>query len=94
MSGLSGPQRHPPALLHLRQNGNELTGSMGMDDDHQAPILNGRIEGDTIRLEQAANELRVKLELHLKNGWIQGSITGTDHGKPFSAEIEFARFTD
>jgi beta-lactamase regulating signal transducer with metallopeptidase domain len=94
MIGLSGPQRHPPALLHLRQNGNDITGSMGLDDDHQAPILNGRIEGDTIRFEQDTNELRVKLELRLKNGWLKGSITGADHGNPISAELEVARFTD
>jgi len=59
MSGLGGPRRHPRRCCICGRTETQVTGSLGMDDEHQAPILNGRIEGDTIRLEQDANELRV-----------------------------------
>ena len=92
MPGPVEPRTKAPALLHLKQNGSEITGSIGMDEAHQAPILNGRIAGDVIRFDHDANELRVSFELHLDNGWLHGSIAGTDHGRAFSGELDVAKF--
>ena len=61
-----GETRDDSAHLVLKQNGTEVTGSVGPNADKQLPIPKGTIEGSNVVLEAATPDGERKFVLKLK----------------------------
>jgi beta-lactamase regulating signal transducer with metallopeptidase domain len=87
---VSEPPSTAPFRFYLRQNGNQVTGSVGRDEKRQTPIANARIEGDRLRFETGAgeNQFSGKFDLGLNDGRLAGDFSGNDHGSPLRAKLE------
>jgi hypothetical protein len=87
---VSEPASTAPFRVYLRQNGNQVTGSVGRDEKRQTTITNARIEGDRLRFETGAgeNQFYGKFDLGLNDGRLAGDFSGNDHGSPLRAKLE------
>jgi hypothetical protein len=71
--GPDGGTKDSGALLLLKQNGTEITGTIGPDENERYTIQKGRIEGSKITLELQDNEGRsIRFDLALVDGRIKG----------------------
>ena len=61
-----GETRDDSAHLVLKQNGTEVTGSVGPNADKQLPITKGTIEGSNVVLEAATPDGERKFVLSSK----------------------------
>jgi len=60
ITGPDGSSKESTAFLKLKQNGTEITGSVGPNEDEQHPIQKGKVDGNKIVLEtQDVNNNRV-----------------------------------
>ncbi len=79
------------AFLVLKQNGLELTGTVGPREEDQFPIQKGKIEGDKITIEAMAGETLIKFELVLVGDHIKGDAAGSHDGEPMKAKLDVTR---
>jgi hypothetical protein len=86
-----GEVKDDTAFFVLKQNGSELTGTVGPREDEQFPIQNGKVEGDKITLEASANGSVIKFELVLAGDHIKGDANGTHDGEPLKAKLDLTR---
>jgi hypothetical protein len=89
-----GETRSDTALLVLKQEGSNVTGTAGPNEDRQFPIKKGRIEGDLITLEvehePGAQPIVVQLRLD-GDDHATGEAKGqTDEGS-FRAKLDIKR---
>src|SRR5215475_2643490 len=68
-----GGSKESTALLLLKQNGTEITGSVGPDEERRYPIQKGKIEGDKITLEVQEDNHIVVFELVATDERIKGN---------------------
>ena len=77
----NGESKDSTALLILKQNGNEITGSIGPGEDEQYTIDSGKLDGDKLTIESEHNGMAIKFKLVLADDRITGEAamsTGTD----------------
>jgi len=79
------------AVLLLKQNGSEITGSVGPTVDEQHTISKGKIEGDKITLESNDGGMVLKLDLVLAGERISGNVTANGEGRSMKATIDVKR---
>ena len=93
ITGPDGFSKESTALLILKQNGTEITGSVGPNEDEQHPIQKGRIDGDKIALEaQDVNNNRViKFDLLMVEDRIKGEATMSANGESRKAKLDVGR---
>ena len=93
ITGPDGSSKESTALLILKQNGTEITGSVGPNEDEQHPIQKGRIDGDKIALEaQDINNNRViKFDLLMVEDRIKGEATMSANGESRKAKLDVGR---
>src|SRR3954467_6542003 len=65
LTGPGGQTKDTTALLVLKQNGSEITGTVGPHEDEQHAITKGKIAGDKITLESADGEMAITFNLAL-----------------------------
>src|SRR5450432_53027 len=86
MTRSDGESNEGEALLVLKQNGSEITGSVGPNESERIPIAKGKIEGDKITLETAGGEgPAIKFELVLEGDHIKGDASGSHDGQTMKA---------
>jgi len=85
-----GQARDSTAVLLLKQNGSEITGSVGPNED-ELHALKGKIEGDKITLEANEGGLSIKFDLKLAGDRITGDANVTGEGRSMKATIDVTR---
>ena|SRR5450432_2861739 len=91
ITGPDGEVKEDTAFLVLKQNGAELTGTVGPREEEQFPIEKGKIEGDKITLEASAKGSVIKFELVLAGDHIKGDANGTHYGDAMKAKLDVTR---
>ena len=81
-----------PALLVLKQSGNEITGTAGPNESEQHAITKGTRAGDKITIEIQPNEgQKITLDLALAADHLKGKLTMSHDGETRTATIDVAR---
>src|SRR5260370_39666382 len=91
VTGPDGEVKDDTAFLVLKQNGSEITGTVGPREEDQFPIQKGKIEGDKITLEAAAKGSVIKFDLVLAGDHIKGDANGTHDGETMKAKLDVTR---
>jgi preprotein translocase subunit SecD len=87
-----GETKEAEALLDLKQNGSEITGSVGPNESERYPIAKGKIEGNKITLESAEGEgPAIKFELVLEGDHIKGDASASREGQTMKAKLDLTR---
>jgi autotransporter translocation and assembly factor TamB len=90
-SGPNGETKETGAVLMLKQNGADITGTVGPTEDDQFPIQKGKIEGDKITLEADHDGHLMTFNLVLASGRITGEAQMSRDGQTMKAKIDVAR---
>lgn len=89
------PPRDDTAVIMLKQNGAEVTGSAGPNDSEQMPISKGKVETvkgvTTVTFEITADGPVILFELKLVEGRLKGGAKAEFEGKKFRADIDVER---
>ncbi|HEV8130810.1 MAG TPA: hypothetical protein VGQ81_06135 [Acidobacteriota bacterium] len=87
----NGETKNDRAVMNLKQNGDEITGTAGPSDERQWAIGKGKIEGDKITFEVQTNEPLIKFELRLIDGHLKGEASGEGGGGTMKAKVDLTR---
>ena len=79
------------AVLMLKQNGSEITGTVGPNEGEQHVISKGKIEGDKITLESADGGIVIKFDLVLTGDRIAGEANASGEGRTLKAKLDLKR---
>src|SRR5215831_4061146 len=79
-TGPDGQTKDSTAVLVLKQNGSEITGTVGPNEGQQHEITKGKIEGDKITLEAADGGHAIKFDLVLDGDRITGEANAAGEG--------------
>jgi hypothetical protein len=90
-TGPNGEAKVETALLELKQNGTEITGTVGPDEDKRLPIQKGKIEGDKITLEADNEGHLMKFDLVFADGRITGEAQISKDGETRKARLNLSR---
>ena len=71
ITGPDGETKQDHAFMNLKQNGDEITGTAGPNEERQWPISKGKIEGDKITFEVQTDEPILKFDLRLIDGHLK-----------------------
>jgi hypothetical protein len=92
ITGPGGESKESDALLELKQNGSEITGTVGPNENERHTIAKGTIVGEKITLETAGETGPViKFELVLEGEHIKGSASGEHDGQKLTAKLDVTR---
>ena len=79
------------AVLNLKQDGNDITGTAGPNEDEQWPVKNGKIEGGKIHLEVQSNGPLIKFDLVLEGDHLKGDAHAEHEGRNLTAKLDATR---
>ena len=85
-----GETKESSAVLVLKQNGSELTGTAGPDENEQHPAK-GKIEGNKITLEVDHDGAVIKFDLMLVEDHIKGDASASHEGESMKAKLDLTR---
>ncbi|MBZ5621748.1 MAG: hypothetical protein LAQ69_23920 [Acidobacteriia bacterium] len=91
MSGPQGESKTTTALLDLKQNGKEITGTVGPNEDERFAIQKGQLEGDKITLEVEHDGGAIKFNLVVDGDHIKGEASGSHDGQNLKAKLDVTR---
>lgn len=91
MIGADGQTKDSGALLVLKQEGSQITGTAGPTEDEQYTIQNGKIEGNKLTLDVAHGDHPIHLELVVAEDRIQGDARGSGEEGEFRAKLDVKR---
>jgi len=93
ITGPNGETKDAEALLVLKQNGSEITGTVGPNESERFAIAKGKIEGDKITMETAegGGGPVIKFELRLEGDHIKGDAAGEHDGQTMKAKLDLTR---
>lgn len=84
-----GQVQNDSAFLVLKQNGTEITGSVGPNETKQLPITKGKIDGNKIAIEAGDEGHTITFALVLNADHITGDVNMTgDGGESSKAKID------
>ncbi len=86
-----GDRKDDTALLVLVQNGAELTGTAGPNEEKQWPIQNGRVEGDRVTFDVSAEGHLLNFTLTFVDGHLRGEAKGEPGSELPSATLDLVR---
>jgi hypothetical protein len=84
-------ERDHGAILHLKQNGTEITGTAGPTEEMQWTILNGKIDGDHVTFDLNADGPIVKFDLTLEDAHLKGAAVFEMDGQPKKVTLDLTR---
>jgi hypothetical protein len=87
----NGETKESTALLMLKQNGTDITGTVGPNEDEQFPIQKGKIEGDKITLQVDHDGHAMTFNLVLASERITGEAQMSRGGETMKAKIDVSR---
>jgi len=85
----NGETKESTAVLMLKQNGADITGTVGPNEDEQFPIQKGKIEGDKITLQADGHTMTFNLVLASER--ITGEAQMSRDGETMKAKIDVTR---
>jgi hypothetical protein len=91
MIGPNGETKDTGALLTLKQNGAEITGTVGPDDHDRFDIKKGSIDGDKITLDVSDGEHQIHFTLTLAEDRLQGDVRMTNGSEERMAKLDVKR---
>ncbi len=91
MTGPNGETKETTALLLLTQNGTDITGTVGPNEDERITIQKGKIEGDKITLEAEQDGRTIKFALVLADDRITGDASMSGDGQTGKAKLDVTR---
>jgi hypothetical protein len=86
-----GETNESTAVLNLKQSGTEITGTVGPNEDEQAAIQKGKIEGNKITMEAEHNGHTIKFDLMLAADRITGDADMSRDGQTAKAKVDVTR---
>jgi hypothetical protein len=86
-----GETNESTAVLNLKQSGTEITGTVGPNEDEQAAIQKGKIEGNKITMEAEHHGHTIKFDLMLAADRITGDANMSRDGQTAQAKVELTR---
>ncbi len=92
--GPDGQSKDSGALLILKQNGTEITGTAGPDESQQFTIKSGKIDGNKITLEVDAGEHQMHVELTLAEDHMEGTASAQGDSGERHAKLDLKRVKD
>jgi len=70
---------HTAAYVHLKQDGNSITGTQGPSADNQFPITKGAIEGEQVTIEARPGPAVLRLTMKLEGDRLVGDVFEDGH---------------
>src|SRR5437870_3244902 len=86
-----GETKDSQAVLELKQNGTELTGTAGPSSDKQWAIQKVKVEGDKLTFEVQSDGPLIKFELTLSNDHLKGEAKAEQEGQTMKATVDLQR---
>ena len=78
-------------FMTLTQNGSDVSGTIGPDEQQQSPIAKGKIDGDRITFESQTEGPLMRFDLRLVDDHIRGEAVGDLQDTKIRAKINLAR---
>ena len=78
-------------VMHLKQAGAALSGTIGPSEEEQLPIIQGKADGDKVTIEVKREQTVVKVELTLTGDRLKGGATITSEERTLTAKIDAGR---
>jgi hypothetical protein len=91
ISNPNGESKDATAFLMLKQDGPDITGTVGPNEDEQFPIQKGKIEGDKITLVAEHDGHTIKLDLVLAADRITGEANMSGDEGPMKAKLDLKK---
>jgi hypothetical protein len=91
IAGPNGETKETTALLLLTQNGTDITGTVGPNEEERLTIQKGKIEGDKITLEAEQDGRVIKFALVLAADRLTGDASMTGDGQTATAKLDVTR---
>lgn len=63
-----------PANVHLKQNGNVITGTMGPSDEKQFPLTKCSVDGDQVTIEARPGPKILRMTMKLEGTKLSGDV--------------------
>jgi len=86
-----GEARESPAVALLKQNGGEVTGTVGPNESDQNLAFKGKIEGNKITLDSESDSRPIHFDLVLAGDRITGDMNMVHSGQTAKAKIDVTR---
>lgn len=90
-NGGDGSPHDETAVLNLKQNGNDITGTAGPNDDQQFPVTAGKIDNGKIHLEIQTDGPTIKFDLVLEGEHLKGDAHAEKDGQSRTAKLDVTR---
>jgi len=90
ITGPDGQTKEDTAYFDLKQNGSEITGTVGPNEDQQFPVK-GKIEGNKITMQADHEDQTIKLDLVLAEDRITGEANMSREGETAKAKVDVKR---
>jgi hypothetical protein len=88
----NGESKDSTAIMMLKQNGAEITGTVGPTEDEQFTVKSGKIEGDKITLEVDEHGHPIKFNLVFAADRITGEANmSRENGETAKAKLDVTR---
>jgi len=88
---IDGQVQEDTMHLVLKHSGDRVTGTAGPTPDQQAPIRNGKVEGNRLTFEMPVPNGLFQFDLTLEDDHLKGNIVATAQGQSFKATLDAAR---
>jgi hypothetical protein len=86
-----GDSRKEPALLILKQDGSNVSGTAGPDESERHPIQNGKIDGDKLTFEVVGGKGTISFDLTVSATEITGTMRRSRDGATQTAKLLLKR---
>jgi hypothetical protein len=91
MTNAPGETNDGTAFVIIKQNGPEITGTAGADENQQFPITKGKIEGNKITFEVQSDGPLYKVDVMLVADHIKGEVTAVREGQTVKGKVDMTR---
>ena len=87
----SGDTMKGRVFMTLTQNGSDITGTIGPDEQQQSPIAKGKIDGDRLTFESQTEGPLMRFDLRLVDDHIRGEAVGDLQDTKIRAKVDLSR---
>jgi hypothetical protein len=88
---VSGGNKTEPLLMILTQDGNTITGTVGMTAEQQMPISNGKVDGNNVTFDVTAEEVSIHYVLGLVDEHLKGQVKAVVAGEKLDGTLDVKR---
>lgn len=88
---VNGRVEEDTMLLSLKQSGDRITGTAGPTAQQQAPIRNGKIDGNHVTFETPVPNGVFQFAVNLEDGHLKGDLIAQAQGQTIKATVDVTR---